>query len=442
MYLIMDRFGVLDLEDGEEIPDPLPPNLRVLRVTRSPTKVLPLLPSTLNSISVTHSALDSIGNTDWHALVQLETVDLSHNNLKSFEINAPPNLASLKLEFNVIDRFEIHVHIDKPPLVVLDLTGCRMRELPSCLRPHWGSLTVLRMEHNPLWYTEFSDLPWSKISLEVMPELADAVAYGVLTSSRMRRARYMLRSLAQEGEVDITSAQVWFADIDEITRVQQRRAAPMTMTHNNPQNVHLPSNQESAMTSLVSLRMRRTANCPNDQDLIKEFIAWHMTRDSTTYSYKMLNTAFCCMFGRQKRKPSGWVKKFTRDCEDPTKHGTFNMSYGEMVGLVLSAAYRHDAHDSIFTVLKDEIIDGGYMCFTGRMSRLLNALGGFIEGIGVHLSTSEELANAISQIRSKNVAKYGEDTDAYLANTIADVQKLLEGTNKSKDECETWIEAL
>ena len=102
MYLIMDRFGVLDLEDGEEIPDPLPPNLRVLRVTRSPTKVLPLLPSTLNSISVTHSALDSIGNTDWHALVQLETVDLSHNNLKSFEINAPPNLASLKLEFNVM----------------------------------------------------------------------------------------------------------------------------------------------------------------------------------------------------------------------------------------------------------------------------------------------------------------------------------------------------
>lgn len=459
---------VLNLEDGQPIPDPLPQHLRVLRVTHSPTKVLPRLPSTIQNVSITHGVLESTGDTDWSSLNQLESLDLSDNRLLTFEIDAPPALAVLQLSFNMIERIDVRVIHERPPLVVLDLTGCRIRELPLFLRPHWDSLTNLQLKFNPLWYTEFSDLPWLRISVEVMHELTDAVTYGVLTTERMRRARYMLRILAQNNEVDPAVAHEWYADIDadiaardaaevfenvndlpevrEVRRMQpevrrmQRRHAPQSTTHSNPQNVHIPSNQASAMDSLALLQKRReSSNCPDDDILIRDFVEWH------TIGTNAQEVSSICGLWRKKlahHSQPEWINKLLNACKSNVIHSTYHISYRALFCLVLSAAHGHEFRDAIFGVLKDEIIDGESMCFTGRMSRLVNAMGGFIDGVGVHLSTNEELANAIAQIRLKNSSALGEDTDPYLAKMISDVQALLSGTSKSVEECNAWIDAL
>ena len=136
-----------------------------------------------------------------------------------------------------------------------------------------------------------------------------------------------------------------------------------------------------------------------------------------------------------------WVKTMLEHCARRDRH-SIGLTYADTLALVLnalpaSAAEREDAYD----VLREEVIAGFGLCFTGRLSRLVNALGGIVDGVGVHLSASEERANAIVRIRRRNAKALGLDTDEYLARTIADVQEML-GAEMDEYECDVWIDAL
>jgi len=57
--------------------------------------------------------------------------------------------------------------------------------------------------------------------------------------------------------------------------------------------------------------------------------------------------------------------------------------------------------DEILTVLNQEINDGLYMCFTGRLTRLLNTLVGFYDDIELQISDSEQITNIIMALKNK-----------------------------------------
>jgi hypothetical protein len=77
-------------------------------------------------------------------------------------------------------------------------------------------------------------------------------------------------------------------------------------------------------------------------------------------------------------------------------------------------------------VIIDEIHDGAHTCLTGKISRIVNALNGFVPGVGTGLSKTEEVANSIVVIRNRNTLLYGNDNETYINETIPAVLQILE----------------
>ena len=56
--------------------------------------------------------------------------------------------------------------------------------------------------------------------------------------------------------------------------------------------------------------------------------------------------------------------------------------------------------DEIIAVLNQEISDGLCMCFTGRLTRLLNTLVSFYNDIELQISDSEQITNIIMVLKN------------------------------------------
>ncbi len=85
-------------------------------------------------------------------------------------------------------------------------------------------------------------------------------------------------------------------------------------------------------------------------------------------------------------------------CDDTTEHSTYLITYSDLLIYVWS---RIRNKDEILKVLNQEITDGLCMCFTGRMTRLLNVLVGFYDDIELQISDSEQITNIIMSLKTK-----------------------------------------
>ena len=68
---------------------------------------------------------------------------------------------------------------------------------------------------------------------------------------------------------------------------------------------------------------------------------------------------------------------------------------------VWSRIASNENKNNILSVLNQEISDGLCMCFTGRMTRLLNCLVGFFDDIEIQISDSEQITNIIMSLKNK-----------------------------------------
>ncbi len=85
-------------------------------------------------------------------------------------------------------------------------------------------------------------------------------------------------------------------------------------------------------------------------------------------------------------------------CDDTTEHSTYLITYSDLLIYVWSRI--RNKHE-ILKVLNQEITDGLCMCFTGRMTRLLNVLVGFYDDIELQISDSEQITNIIMSLKTK-----------------------------------------
>ncbi len=85
-------------------------------------------------------------------------------------------------------------------------------------------------------------------------------------------------------------------------------------------------------------------------------------------------------------------------CDDPTEHSIYLITYSDLLIYVWS---RIRNKDEILKILNQEITDGLCMCFTGRMTRLLNVLVGFYDDIELQISDSEQITNIIISLKNK-----------------------------------------
>jgi len=449
--------------EDQPLPDVIPEGVAVLHAVRSPTAVLPRLPASLRELSVTRGKLSDLGETDWGAMVNLETMDLSHNCLGEFRMDSPPPfLAELNLSYNILSDFSIG-EAAIGSLATLNLACNQLSELPRCLRPAEGRANLPRvlLSHNSLWYTEYSALSQQRVSPAVMPELVDAAIFGVLSPARLREARYILmRKVPREVSAAEAAPYIYMlepapeaaggAALREIYDTPLVVAKSERTTYESAQNVHVASNQDSLAKSLTAL-MRMQAACGNNGGtgaLLDAFIAYHNPQIVAGAGLFPRVRAWFRSFRMRVGSGSGapaWLREFQLDCASRHRHTNTGLSYRDIAGLVLNAAETCEGASkaAVYDILAEEIRHGAGLCFTGRVTRLVNALGGFVPGVGVTLSQKEAIQNDVIVARRRMAEKYGEDTDEYLANVTERVQRILaEHDGISEAECEAWVSAL
>ena len=125
---------------------------------------------------------------------------------------------------------------------------------------------------------------------------------------------------------------------------------------------------------------------------------------------------------------------------DLARHFREDPAYAALARKVLAVVSAHRERDALMAVLAAEVRDGLCTCRSGRVERLVNALNGFVEGVGVGLSRNEELANAILVIRNRNSSVFAGDVDAYTEETVPAVMQALEDACVPEPEQGAWLE--
>ena len=88
-------------------------------------------------------------------------------------------------------------------------------------------------------------------------------------------------------------------------------------------------------------------------------------------------------------------------CDDNTVHTTYLITYADLLTYIWSRISKSVNKPDLCKVLNQEISDGLCMCFTGRMTRLLNCLSGFYNDIELQISDSEQITNIIVALKKK-----------------------------------------
>ena len=96
-------------------------------------------------------------------------------------------------------------------------------------------------------------------------------------------------------------------------------------------------------------------------------------------------------------------------CDDNTIHTILLITYSDLLIYVWSRIIANTNADEILAVLNQEINDGVCMCFTGRLTRLLNTLVGFYDDIELQISDSEQITNIIISLKNKFVGEQLRD---------------------------------
>jgi Leucine-rich repeat (LRR) protein len=94
----------------------------------------------------------------------------------------------------------------------------------------------------------------------------------------------------------------------------------------------------------------------------------------------------------------------------PDIHSTLQVSFLDVFLLVWQRITNHREANELKSILNTEMKDALCVCFTGRITRIVNCLNGFYDDIQIHISNNEQISNIISSImkNESNIEKIKE----------------------------------
>jgi hypothetical protein len=152
-------------------------------------------------------------------------------------------------------------------------------------------------------------------------------------------------------------------------------------TAEDGQNVHLPSIQNSFGDSV-------------------KHIMEHPAEDHPYFLSEMRDYYGGGFFSCFASTPAT-VKHVQKMCRCTTICSRVGVTYKEILERVWAISDEHEHKDAIRSVLKSEIQDGMKMCFTGQVTRIANSLSGFMEGVEITISVSEQISNAMVAVNRR-----------------------------------------
>lgn len=85
-------------------------------------------------------------------------------------------------------------------------------------------------------------------------------------------------------------------------------------------------------------------------------------------------------------------------CSNTLVHSIHGITFAFLLARVVHIARNHKDRDTLRTILEDELTQSIGMCFTGRFSRVVNVLVGFVDGVHVGVSSREQIQARMAQL--------------------------------------------
>lgn len=96
-----------------------------------------------------------------------------------------------------------------------------------------------------------------------------------------------------------------------------------------------------------------------------------------------------------------FITHVKNQCETQDIVSRCGVKYGEIFERIWTISEYHEHKTEIRKILREEITSGIQMCFTGRVTRLVNTLTGFIEDVHIGISENEQISNTVIMILRK-----------------------------------------
>ncbi len=116
-------------------------------------------------------------------------------------------------------------------------------------------------------------------------------------------------------------------------------------------------------------------------------------------------------------------------------HGELNITFGELLVVVWDRIRSHENKQDIYKILSQEMSDALCMCFTGRITRLVNSLSGFVPEVEIKISDNEQISNLVIVTKDK-IIPYNSDEHKAL------FQKEMEERGYSQEIIVEWMSYL
>jgi hypothetical protein len=407
------------------LPSPLPENLQILICKDNFITVIPNLPKNLRNLHASYNKIVSL--PDITELDELETVDLSHNNVYIVhDVILPVNLKELNLKYNVLTKFSVSKWSDH--LVELNLSKNRLAEIDVCFDNLISTCNV------NLQYNDFPSQKYNAYTVWMTNDNANNVLkmvqrYGRFGIQLKLRTENVFRNdlvtigvnIEQNNDHGIYNRNLQHI-MDQILNLDTRPL--LKSIYQDEHNVHSSSIQKSTNESLTWL-INSDSIDPNAVVLIQ-----HLWRPKHWWNLREWIYVFYA---------NNLIEKW---CTDMTIHSVHGITYDQLIGYIWNVIKNHPDKKEIGIVLRQEILDGNGVCFTGRFTRTLNALSGFIPQVQINISSREQMQNRIVQVLKETREKHDDGTREYEEEARNQITTILNEFSIPTDEQSAWLDAI
>lgn len=128
-------------------------------------------------------------------------------------------------------------------------------------------------------------------------------------------------------------------------------------------------------------------------------------------------------------------------CNTSSVHSLLKLTFRELFYIYYNHIYDKEYKDEALTILDSELMEMRYICFTGRVSRLVNTLSGLDENINVGISETEQIQAKFQQVK-KLLEPLKSQSPLYQLAFIVKFKEYMKEIEIADVVIEVWLEPL
>ncbi len=408
-----------------------PPKLAEVYITRcTGTHRLPKLPDSIRFVSITYSYLSNSAVLFGPEQTQIETVDLSYNQIQEFPTNLPDNLISIDLSNNSISKLPVIKSIGNN-LLHVNLSYNNLTDLPGWLLD-LNEETRLTLMPNKFWFNAYSNISLNREIYDYHIKIANRF-FSTSLGAKLIHTR-MISNNQVERDTDNELRPVIF-NVDAYYPLVLRPAlAPPAYNPINPVMPN-PANHYTPTTKTTAEQAQNVHNS-DIQDSFSKSVEKIMENSAPAIPDYMNKIWWYYLFdGINIRANLAFINLVKSNCNIPSVVSRNGVTYGEILERIWAISEIHEYKKAIREVLRDEIMAGRTVCFTGKVTRLVNTLSGFVDDVQIGISENEQINNAVIACMRRCEANPELDVRD-------EVKKALDELAVPEDRQAIWLDAL